>query len=319
MPVVDSDPMSADVAAIRHFNRFYTRTIGVLQEGFLQTPFSLTEGRVLYELARNGESLASDVCDALQIDPGYMSRIVRAFEQRGLLTRAPSPTDARQQRLLLSPSGRDAVVQLDTRARDEVSALLTRLSPSDRRRLVAAMRDVESILGPARGDASGQEAFVLRAPEPGDMGWVVHRQGILYAEEYGWTTEFEALAAKIVSEFVQDFDPDRERCWIAERFGQVVGAVFLVTNPDDPVTGAKLRLLYVEASARGLGIGARLVDECTQFAREVGYRTIRLWTNSVLHSARRIYESAGYRLIDESPHHSFGHDLVGQTWELTLD
>jgi DNA-binding MarR family transcriptional regulator/GNAT superfamily N-acetyltransferase len=321
------EPTSDEVAGVRHFNRFYTRTIGVLQEEFLHSPFSLTEGRVLYELLSHPDLLASEICARLDLDPGYVSRIVRAFEQRALLTRVASPTDARQQLLRLTPLGHDAASELDSRSRREVGAILANIPAPRRQRLASAMRDIEAILTATTHADIGPEstthpdvgpAYSIRPPVPGDLGWIVHRQAVLYAQEYGWNIECEAFFARIVADFVQHFNPARERCWVAEREGEIVGSVFLVSDPEAPETTAKLRLLYVESSARGLGIGRRLVDECTLFARAAGYSKITLWTNSVLHAARRIYQSAGYQLVKETPHHSFGHDLVGQNWELTL-
>jgi DNA-binding MarR family transcriptional regulator/GNAT superfamily N-acetyltransferase len=318
MADLQHDPAPDEVAGVRHFNRFYTRTIGVLREELLHTPFSLTEGRVLYELLSHPDLLASEICARLDLDAGYVSRILRSFEQRALLTRVASPTDARQQLLRLTPLGHDTATELDVRARREIAAILTKIPASRRQRLTSAMRDIEAILSaPTHPEIA--PAYSLRAPVPGDLGWIVHRQAVLYAEEYGWNIECEAVFARIAADFVQHFNSARERCWVAERGGEVVGSVFLVSDPEAPETTAKLRLLYVESSARGLGIGHRLVDECTQFARAVGYTKITLWTNSVLHAARRIYQSAGYQLVKETPHHSFGHDLVGQNWELTLD
>jgi DNA-binding MarR family transcriptional regulator/GNAT superfamily N-acetyltransferase len=303
---------AVQIAAVRSFNRFYTRQIGVLEERLLESRFSLAEVRVLYELAHRDAPTAAELCRDLGMDAGYLSRLVSRLARQGLVVRRRAETDARRSHLLLTPDGVEAFAALDARADDEVAALLAGLEQNDRRRLVRALTTIESTLGEP---APGPQAYLLRAPEPGDMGWVVHRHGVLYAQEYGWNEQFEALVAQIVAEFVRGHDPARERCWIAERDGEPVGSVFLV---EQSKTVAKLRLLLVEPSARGLGIGSRLVAECERFARRAGYRRIVLWTNSVLGSARRVYESAGYVLVAEEAHRSFGHDLVGETWELKL-
>lgn len=302
------------VEAVRQFNRFYTRQIGLLREGLLASPFSLTEARVLYEIAHHEETTASHLAEELGLDPGYLSRILRGFHRRGLLDRRPSASDRRQILVSLTPEGQEAFAQLNAASRNEIQALLAPLSDPDRDRLVHAMQTISELLG-ARPEH--RVPYILRPPESGDMGWVVHRHGVLYSTEYGWDEDFEALVAEIVAHFVRHYDPKRERCWIAEREGQNVGSVFLVQHPEREDV-AKLRLLLVEPAARGLGIGKRLVQECTRFARQAGYRAITLWTNSVLHAARAIYEQEGYRLLAEEPHHCFGRDLVGQTWELEL-
>lgn len=300
------------VAVVRRFNRFYTRQVGALEEHLLHTPFSLTEARVIYELAQQEQATATRLGQELGLDAGYLSRLLRDFQRRALIARQPSPTDGRQVLLSLTEKGRAAFAELNARSRDDISAMLSRLSPSDQGRLVNAMHAIESVLG-ARPEP--RVPYILRPHQPGDMGWVVQRHGALYAGEYGWNEEFEALVADIVAKFIQRFDPGRERCWIAEREGENVGCVFLVRRSKSV---AQLRLLLVEPAARGLGIGGRLVDECVRFARQAGYRKIRLWTNDVLHEARRIYQRAGFRLVEEEAHHSFGHDLTGQTWELDL-
>ncbi|MGH2614335.1 MAG: bifunctional helix-turn-helix transcriptional regulator/GNAT family N-acetyltransferase [Thermomicrobiales bacterium] len=307
-------PLSQQVASMRAFNRFYTQRIGVLEDGYLDSPFSLAQARVLYELAHRAQPTASAIAAGLGLDTGYLSRILRGFERAGLLEKTPSPRDGRQRLLSLTARGRAAFAPLDARSRAETVAMLSGLTVAERRRLLDATDAIREMLG----DRTGVDApFLLRPQRPGDMGWVVARHGFLYAEEYGWDDSFEALVAEIVAAFTRGFDPARERCWIAERDGENVGSVFLVAHPEREGV-AKLRLLQVEPSARGLGIGHRLVDECTRFARQAGYHTITLWTNSVLVSARRIYEAAGYRLVHEAPHHRFGHDLVEQTWELSL-
>jgi DNA-binding MarR family transcriptional regulator/GNAT superfamily N-acetyltransferase len=300
------------VEAVRRFSRFYTRRIGVLHEGLLGSQLSLAQGRVLWELAQRGTTNAAELAGELGLDPGYLSRILRGFEERGLIAKEPSPADGRQSLLVLAEAGRDAFAAIDARSRDEIGALLEPLSATDQRRLVEAMGAVEELLGDR---PRSRVPYVLRPHQPGDMGWVVHRHGVLYAAEYGWDERFEALVAAITAEFIQHHDPRRERCWMAEMEGEVVGSVFLVRQSDEV---AKLRLLLVEPRARGQGIGARLVEECVRFATRAGYRRLTLWTNSILVPARRLYERAGFRLTQEEPHHSFGHDLTGETWELDL-
>jgi DNA-binding MarR family transcriptional regulator/GNAT superfamily N-acetyltransferase len=302
------------IEAVRRFNRFYTRQIGLLREGLLRSPFTLAEARVLYELAQHEETTATELGQELGMDAGYLSRIVRELEGRGLVERRPSDLDRRRQLLSLTDRGREAFAELDAASRGEIEALLVALPVEDQRRLEASMRVIERVLG---AGPAPRVPYILRPPRSGDFGWVVHRHGVLYAEEYGWDETFEALVAEIVADFVRNFDPKRERGWIAERDGENVGSVFLVRHPEREGV-AKLRLLLVEPKARGLGIGRRLVQECTRFARQAGYRAITLWTNSVLEAARRIYEREGYRLVHAEPHHSFGHHLVSETWELTL-
>lgn len=300
------------IAAVRHFNRFYTRRIGVLNEGFLGSAFSLSEGRVLFELAQRPDVTATALCEALNLDPGYLSRILGNFEKRGLVTRTASEADGRVNHLNLTERGREAFATLDKRSSDEVAALLARIPVAAQRKLLNAMQAIEEVLNaPPRTVAP----YRLRTHQPGDMGWVVYRHGVLYAQEYGWDERSEALAAEVVASFIKNFDPKRERCWIAEQEGEIVGYVFLVKRSK---TAAQLRLLLVEPSARGLGLGRRLVDECIGFARRAGYRKVVLWTNSVLEAARHIYEKAGFRLVKEEPHNDFGVPLVGQTWELEL-
>ncbi len=309
--MVESD-FDRHVGAVRRFNRFWTRQIGVLQDGYLESPFSLTEVRVLYEFAHREETTASELSKELGLDAGYLSRILRGFEERGLIGKKSSEADGRRSILWLTEQGREAFGTLDTRSHDEVGAMLGGLSPAKQGRLVEAMRTIEGLLG---DQPELKVSYLLRPHQPGDMGWIVHRHGVLYAREYGWDERFEALVAEIVAEFIKQYDPKRERCWIAERDGEIVGSVFLVKQSEEV---AKLRLLLVEPSARGLGIGRRLVQECVRFAKQTGYGKVTLWTNDVLRAARRIYEEAGFRLVHEEPHHSFGHDLVGQTWELGL-
>lgn len=299
------------VDAVRGFNRFYTRQLGLLDHGLLGSEFTLTESRILYELAHRGECTASDIALELGIDAGYLSRVLKKFSRRGFLTRKRSRADARRTRLELSRAGRAAFAPLDRAARAQIEALLAAVAPARRAALLAAMRTVHRLLEP------GEHAreYRLRDLRCGDVGWIAHRQGIIYAREYGWDQTYEALVARILADFVDHYAAGHERAWIAEQEGTVIGSVFLVRVSEDV---AKLRLLYVEPHARGLGVGRRLVGECIAFAREKGYRTLTLWTNDCLVSARRIYEAAGFRLTKEEPHRSFGHDLVGQNWELAL-
>ncbi len=300
------------VETVRRFNRFYTHKIGVLNQGLLKSRFSLTEVRVLYELAHRDQPSAAELGWDLGLDAGYLSRILRGFTTRGLIARKPSQTDARQHLLTLTERGKKTLAPLDARARDEVSALLQDLPPVAQEQLIGAMETIERLLD---GKPKAANAYQLRTHRPGDMGWVVQRHGALYAAEYGWNEQMEALVAEIVAKFIKEFDPQRERCWIAERDGEPVGSIFLVKKSKQV---AKLRLLLVEPSARGLGIGKGLVAECLRFAKEAGYRKVTLWTNDVLHAARRIYESAGFKLVHTEPHDSFGHKLVSQTWEKEL-
>ena len=300
------------VEAARRFNRFYTRTIGVLREGAYKSPFSLTEVRVLYELAHRDQPTATALGRDLGLDAGYLSRILRGFERRGLVLKTRSAADGRQSHLALTAQGRKVFAPLNARSHDEVAALLGGLSSAAQGRLVGAMQTIERLLG----DREEPHApYVLRSPQPGDLGWVVHRHGAVYAQEYGYDAQFEALVAGIVAQFVQRLDPKRERCWIAEQRGEVVGSVFLVARSK---TVAQLRLLLVEPNARGSGLGTRLVSECVRFARQTVYRKVMLWTQSELRAARRLYEAAGFRMVRKEKNHSFGKDLVSETWELAL-
>jgi DNA-binding MarR family transcriptional regulator/GNAT superfamily N-acetyltransferase len=300
------------IGAVRHFNRIYTRRIGVLQDGFLDTPYSLAEARVLYELSRRDKSTASEVAAALGLDHGYLSRILRGFGERGLIVKTASPSDRRQSLLSLTVKGRLAFAPLDQRSQDDVAAMLGKLSPADQDRVVAAMHTIERVLGEA---APPEVPYILRPPRPGDMGWIVSRHGSVYGGEYGWDDRLEALTAEIIAAFVRNFDPRRERCWMAEREGETVGSVFIVKDSDEV---ARLRLLLVEPSARGLGIGARLVEEAVRFSRDTGYRKVTLWTHSVLIAARRIYERAGFKLVASETHQEFGKELTGETWDLNF-
>jgi DNA-binding MarR family transcriptional regulator/ribosomal protein S18 acetylase RimI-like enzyme len=313
---VHNDPsLKSSIAAVRRFNRFYTRQIGVLREGYLNSPFSLAEGRVLQQLAQRENPSAKAIARDLDLDRGYLSRILRDFAKRGLVTKERSASDGRQRLLALTTTGREAFVVLDRRASEQIGDMLRALPASGQSRLIGAMDTVENILAPPKVKKSDSPAYTIRNHRSGDMGWVVHRHGVLYSQEYGYDEQFEAFVATIVGEFIQNFDAKRERCWIAEREGEIVGSVFLVKKSKSV---AKLRLLYVEPAARGLGIGRRLVDECVHFARAAGYKKITLWTQSHLDAARGIYKKAGFRLVRSKPHHSFSLDLVAETWDLEL-
>jgi DNA-binding MarR family transcriptional regulator/N-acetylglutamate synthase-like GNAT family acetyltransferase len=301
------------VAAIRSFNRFYTRQIGLLNERLYDSAWSLSEVRILYELARRESSCASELTKDLGLDAGYLSRLLAGFEKRGFLEKTPAKQDRRQLLLSLTSHGREAFARIDAASSREISSLLSKLSATELKRLVDAMAEIQRILGDAR---KPQPPYILRPHQPGDLGWIVHRHGVLYSQEYGYDERFEALVAEIVAEFVRSLDPKRERCWIAERDGENVGCVMLVKKSK---TVAKLRLLLVEPSARGMGIGKRLVEECIRFGRRSGYKKIILWTQSELDGARHIYREAGFLLIGEQPHNSWSRNhLVAETWELKL-
>jgi DNA-binding MarR family transcriptional regulator/N-acetylglutamate synthase-like GNAT family acetyltransferase len=299
------------IAVVRRFNRFYTQQIGILHESLLDSRFSLTEGRIVYELAQIDETTAGELARQLGLDAGYLSRILRRLRQGGLVERTQSTADARRMHLSLTAAGRRAYAAINKRSYGEIGAMLKAIAPSEQNRLVGAMASIENLLGEGRTD----DAIVLRSHMPGDSGWVISRHAALYAEEYGWDGTFEALVATIAADFIETNDPARERCWIAELDGAPMGSVMVVAKSK---TVAKLRLLLVEPRARGLGIGRRLVIECLRFAKRVGYRRMTLWTNSNLDAARHIYERLDFDLTDEKPHLSFGHDLVGETWERSL-
>jgi DNA-binding MarR family transcriptional regulator/GNAT superfamily N-acetyltransferase len=307
----DSD-FDARITAIRRFNRFYTREIGVLRKGFLGSPFSLGEARVLYEIGQRDRPTASEIARALDLDAGYLSRLLRTFEARGLIARTVSDKDARQAHLALTAQGVKAFEPLEQSSQNSAANTLRKLSPQDQTRLIAAMQTIEQLTGPPQTD---RQPYVLRTHRPGDMGWIVARHGVIYGEEYGWDETIEALTAEICAGFVRNFDPKRERCWIAERDGENVGCVFIVKEDD---TTARLRLLVVDKHARGLGIGARLVDECVRFSRQAGYKRITLWTHRVLDGARKLYIGAGFKLTREWTHDDFGKTLVAETWDLEL-
>jgi len=311
---VSRTPIASDgVALVRRFNRFYTRQIGALNSGFLESPFSLTEVRVMYELAHRPKVTAAELCRDLGLDAGYVSRILQRFQKRGFVDREAPRSDGRQWILRLTRKGRDTFAGVEARQHEAVRGMLKGLSVPDRRRMVDAMQQIQALLSGAQPESA---PFTLRTHRPGDMGWVVQRHGELYAREYNWDERFEALVARICADFVDHFDAERERCWIAERGGQNVGSVFCVKKSK---TVAKLRLLLVEPEARGFGIGKRLVSECIAFARAKGYKRMTLWTNNNLHAARHIYEEEGFKLVAEERHNSFGHDLVGQNWDLQLE
>lgn len=299
------------IADLRAFNRLYTRKLGLLNPHLDASPFSLTEARILYELAHRNDPSAAEITRALGLDPAQLSRTLKRFEARGLVATAAHPGGGRSRSIRLTAAGREAFAALERNTHDAIAGLLTDLPPAKRETLFAAAASIRQVF-----DAAPVAEVVLRDLRPGDLGWIIHRQAVLYTQEYGWTQDYEALVAKILADFVQSFDPAREAAWIAEIDDRVVGSIFLVRG-DAPEVG-KLRLLYVEPDTRGRGVGAMLVQACTDRARAVGCRRLELWTNSILVAARRIYQRAGFVLVDEAPHHSFGHDLVGQTWALDL-
>ncbi|MDM0034169.1 helix-turn-helix domain-containing GNAT family N-acetyltransferase [Variovorax sp. J22P271] len=314
MSVTLPAPEDAQVKAIRGFNRFYTRQIGVL-DPYLDSEMSLTDVRVLYELAHRAEPVASEIGRDLHLDGGYLSRILRRFESQGWLQRQPHPRDARQSLLALTEAGHAAFAPLQQKSRDEARALLAPLPLAERRQLIDAMGTLQALLDPAARPRARHQAAVLRDPAPGDIGWVVQQHGEIYAREYGWNSEFEALVADIAAQFLRKFQPAWERCWIAELDGERVGAVFVVRKS---ATTAQLRMLILSPKARGLGLGARLTDECIAFARAKGYKKMVLWTNSCLAAARGIYAARGFRLVKSEPYEGFGQPLVGENWELKL-
>jgi len=305
-----STPLLIERAGVvRGFNRFYTQQIGVLQEHLLQSDYSLTEIRVMYELSSRGDLTSADLCHMLSLDAGYLSRLVGGLEKRGLIQKVRSVTDARAVQLHLSDLGRAVLAPLEQRTQNEVIALLDSLPEQQQHQLTEAMKRIQALL---QGTAP---SYLLRDPQPGDMGLVVQQQTAIYAREYGWNWEFEALVVEIVAKYLREFDPTSERSWIAEKDGEVVGSVFVIRHDD---TTAKLRMLYVDASARGMGIGQRLVDECVRFARQVGYTRMLLWTVDILTDARKLYQKAGFELVEEEPMVSFGKSLVSQTWARAL-
>jgi DNA-binding MarR family transcriptional regulator/GNAT superfamily N-acetyltransferase len=306
--------VSREIAKFRHFNRMYTRYLGTLNEGLLNSDYSLAEARVLYELANRNAPKASEIAEGLGMDPGYLSRLLGKFERDGLVQKKMSEQDGRFAELVLTTRGKSVFKKLNELSNEQARAALEGLPPTARAEVIHCMQSIEELLMNPDGS---RISYVLRPHRVGDMGWIVYREGLGYAEQYGWDATFEALVANIVSDFITHFEPARERCWIAEVDGRHVGHVFLVKHPSQAHT-AKLRLLFVEPSARGTGLGHALVNECVRFARAAGYRKIVLWTQSMLTAAHRIYQGAGFRLLKEESHHSFGHDLVGQEWELDL-
>jgi DNA-binding MarR family transcriptional regulator/GNAT superfamily N-acetyltransferase len=300
------------IAVVRAFNRFYTRKLGVLDQHLMKSPFSLSEARVLYELAHREDLAAKEIGIELGLDPGYLSRIIQSFDENGLITRKPLPADRRQYRLSLTAKGRQAFARLDRSSHDDVADMLAALPCGDGKRLIEAMAVIERLLG---ATGVSPPPAILREPRPGDMGWVVQSHGSLYASEYGFDGSFEGLVAEIAAKYLASFDASRERCWIADIDGAQVGSVFLVRHTDEV---AKLRLLLVDPAGRGQGLGTRLVAECIAFAQACGYRKITLWTQSILLAARKIYQDAGFVLVATEPHRSFGQSLIGETWELEL-
>ncbi|HVV42044.1 MAG TPA: helix-turn-helix domain-containing GNAT family N-acetyltransferase [Nitrobacter sp.] len=305
--------LESQIAAIRGFNRFYTRRIGVIEPRLLDSPWSLQEARIIYEIAQRGTCTATDLVRELGLDAGYVSRTLRGLQRRQIVSRRPSKEDGRVSEIALTARGRTAFAELDRRSRDDIGSLLRQLGDGERAALVNAMATIERTLEPPAEKPPA--AYRLRSHRPGDIGWVISRHGAIYAREFGWDIGFEALVAEIAAQFIRNYDPARERCWIAEVGGQPVGSIFLVKASNE---AAKLRLLLVEETARGLGIGRALVDECIRFAKEAGYSSITLWTQSILLAARGIYQNAGFRLVKEEAHHSFGVDLIGETWEMKL-
>jgi DNA-binding MarR family transcriptional regulator/ribosomal protein S18 acetylase RimI-like enzyme len=314
MEMVMAAEIERRITAIRRFNRFYTVKLGVLSEHFLNTPFSLTECRILQALSHRDGASAVWLCRELDLDPGYLSRILRDFERQGLILRRPSPQDGRQTMISLTLAGRDAFEPLDRASHSAIGCMLAPLAEADQERLVAAMRTIGGLLREEQ-EAERAPAFVLRPHRAGDMGWIADRHGALYGEEYGLNYKMEAYVAEVVAKFLREFDPGREHCWIAEQDGQRIGSVFIVKESD---TVARLRLLIVEPRARGLGVGRRLVEECLRFSRQAGYSEIVLWTHSILTAARRIYDSVGFVIEETETHDEFGPELVGETWRLRL-
>jgi DNA-binding MarR family transcriptional regulator/N-acetylglutamate synthase-like GNAT family acetyltransferase len=300
------------VQAVRAFNRFYTRKLGIIEPKLLHSAFTLQEARIIYEIAHRPTCTATDLTRDLGLDPGFLSRTLQALQRRQIVTRKPSKDDGRVNELSLTAKGRAASAELERRSREEIGSLLNSLEDSQRAAVVQAMTTIERAL---ERPAEKPAAFFLRSHRPGDIGWVISSQAKAYAEEYGWDISYEALVAEICAQFIKTYDASREHCWIAEAGGEPVGSIFLVKGSDDV---AKLRLLLVEKKARGLGVGRALVEQCVRAAREKGYKKMTLWTQSILVAARSIYQAAGFRRVKEEPHHSFGVDLVGETWELDL-
>ena len=301
-----------EISAVRAFNRFYTRKLGLIEPKLLHSPFTLQEARIMYEIAHRSACTATDLTRDLGLDPGFVSRTLQGLQRRQIVTRRPSKDDGRVNELSLTAKGRTAQAELERRTREELGSLLAALDDNQRAAVVQAMTTIERTLErPTQKPA----AFLLRSHRPGDIGWVISSQAKAYAEEYGWDISYEALVAEICAQFIRNFDPAREHCWIAEAGGEPLGSIFLVKGSDEI---AKLRLLLVEKKARGLGVGRALVEQCIRTAREMGYKEMTLWTQSILVAARGIYQAAGFRPVKEERHHSFGADLVGETWEMKL-
>jgi DNA-binding MarR family transcriptional regulator/GNAT superfamily N-acetyltransferase len=308
-----SDPVfESQIAAIRGFSRFYTSKLGIIEPKLLDSPWTLQEARIIYEVAQHPGCTATDLVRNLGLDAGFLSRTLQALRRRQVVMRKPSKQDGRASELTLTAKGRAAFAELDSRSRDEVAALLGKLDDGERAAVVHAMTAIEQALEPPPQKAAG---FLLRSHRPGDIGWVISRHGAIYAQEFGWDISFEALVAEIAAQFVRVYDPLREHCWIAEIDGEPAGSIMLVKASDEV---AKLRLLLVDKNARGFGVGRALTEQCIRFARDAGYSSITLWTQSMLVAARAIYQRAGFRKISQEKHHSFGADLVGETWELKL-
>jgi DNA-binding MarR family transcriptional regulator/GNAT superfamily N-acetyltransferase len=303
------------ITVVRRFNRFYTRQIGVLRRNFLESPYSLGEARVLHEMAGDRSPTASDIARSLDLDAGYISRVLRNFEKRGLIEKTTSRHDGRQSHLRLSARGKKSFAPLEARSQRAAAAMLEKLDPAEQARLTTAMKTIERLLGGRAGGTTAPRSYSLRPPRPGDFGWTVKRHAEIYAQEYGWREPFEGLCAQIVADFVNRYDAARERCWIAQLDEENAGTIMLV---DDGGDVARLRLLLVEPAARGLGIGARLVDEAVRFARGAGYRKITLWTHSILTAARHVYQKAGFKLTGTEAHQSWGQPVVSEFWDLTL-
>jgi len=303
------------IAAVRRFNRFYTHQIGVLRKTYLGSPYSLGEMRVLYEIAHRGARTATDITRALDLDAGYLSRVLRNFEKNGLITRKAVAEDARQSRLALTARGAKTLAPFERRSQSQASAMLGTLKPAEQARLVAAMDSIQTLLASETPGPAEKPAYILRAPKPGDFGWIVTRHAQIYAEEYGWSNPFEGLCAQIVADFVNKYDPKLDRCWIAERNGENVGSVMLVKDSDGV---ARIRLLIVDPKARGLGLGTKLTDECVRFARRASYKKITLWTHNILTAARHVYEKAGFKLMRSEKHKSWGKPVVSEHWDMAL-
>jgi DNA-binding MarR family transcriptional regulator/GNAT superfamily N-acetyltransferase len=307
-----SPALESQIAAIRGFSRFYTRKLGIIEPKLLASPWTLQEARIIYEIAQHDNCTATDLVQTLGLDAGFLSRTLQALQRRQIVARKPSKADRRANELALTAKGRASFAELERRSRDEVGALLAGLDDHERSTVVNAMAVIEQVLEPPARKPAG---FLLRSHRPGDIGWIVSRHGAIYAQEYGWNISFEALAAEITAQFLKSWDPAREQCWIAEIGGEPVGSIFLVRASDDV---AKIRLLLVEKKARGLGVGRALVEQCLRFAKDAGYNSVTLWTQSILVAARGIYQRAGFQCVKQEKHHSFGVDLVGETWELEL-